>query len=64
MQVMVEPGFVAAMNGISDIVPTRGDVLQAGLESMLSTFGEIGPLVERALACGEQIAATGEACAP
>lgn len=64
MQVMVEPGFVAAMSGISDIVPTRGDVLQAGLESMLSTFGEIGPLVERALACGEQIAATGEACAP
>lgn len=65
MQVMAEPGFTAAVEGDLTITPTRGEVLERALASVIAALGDLDELsdrVERTLACGLQIAETGEPC--
>lgn len=65
VQVMAEPGFIAAVEGSMTITPTRGEDLQAAVDSLSESLGdptELGERVQRILDCGLQVAQTGEAC--
>jgi len=65
MQVMADPDFGAAVEGDLTITPTRGEVLQAALASMIAELGDLADLGERVdatLACGLHVGETGEAC--
>lgn len=58
-----DPAFRASVAPVTDLQPVRGDILQGDLAALASNFGDLGDNIQRALACGMQIAETGEACA-
>lgn len=63
MRATADPQFVAAVAPLTEIEPTSGEVVQARVANLVSQFGDLGDRIASALACGRQLAETGEACA-
>ncbi len=59
-----DPEFLAAMEGFAVIDPVPGDLAQQRIDRLLAAIGPDGEEMRRALACGQQLADTGQACIP
>ncbi len=63
MRAADDPDFRTTVTAVTNVEPVRGNILQNSLKAIVSEFGDLGANIQRALACGTQIAETGEACA-
>jgi len=57
-----DPELQAALAAFLTVSPARGEEVQREVDNLLGGFGDFDTNVERALACGVQLAETGAAC--
>lgn len=58
-----DPALEAAVAAFLTVSPTRGEDVQREIDNLIEGFGDFDVNVEKALACGMQLAETGGACA-